>query len=940
MRILILLILTLPAFYAQSQGNGTVRGKLVDSTSAQPVTEATISLLQAHDSSFVNYAIAGKQGEFGISNLAAGNYLLVISCRGYSDLKKVVSVGPGTTPLQLGNLFLSKEYITLSEAVVSSQAAVKMKGDTVAFMMDAFKTSPGATLEEGLKKLPGLQVQKDGTIRAMGEVVQKLYVDGKEFFANDPSVAARNLTADMVEQVQVFDELSEQAKFTRMDDGSRAKSLNIKLKKNRKKGDFGKLVAGTGTHQRYESQLSANHFSDVQRITLVGAASNTNKYAYQFGNPGGGGSATQFSNGSGPNSAGSAGRGSAAGGINESASAGINYTDQWGARMDFRTSYQFSSNHNRLDQNSFKKYSFPADSFSTTTTGSAADHSNNSHRVTARWEYTIDSSHSVLYTANLSVQQAGLLQHDSAFTLSQGIYPYLAITGTNQKNDNREASAYGGELLYRQRFRLPGQTFTLAWKNSYSGNASLSFLQSLIRTYDRTGNPAGLIDPDQQNWMENNSRNNTISASFTQPAGLNKLLEFNYSYSAGKNKADIKTYDLDPQSGRYDKVNLYQTNYFDFTQVSSRAGANFRLIKKAYNYQLGAALQRTESSARSIQARTGKDTLIRQRFTNFFPVAGFSYTISRNAGIRFYYRGRTNMPAITQLQDVQDISNPLQVRTGNPGLKQEFISNYNLHYNSFNLRSSVFFNASINVTTTGNKIVNSIDSLQTAVIIIRPENQNGSYNGSAVMNIGWPLKKLKGASLNFASMAFLNREASLLFKKKNFNAIFVLDQAAGFSYSTERFDLGLNGSLVYHSLAYALQPDANTSYFRTGWSGDFTYRFKHDFFILTNLEQTSHTGRSKDFNRNILLWNMAVARKFLKNKSAEIKLTAYDLFKQDKGINRVAGDNYFEDTRVVVTPRFFLLSFTYSFKNEGKKKKGGQQEPPKPAAEKMMIFSN
>ncbi len=939
MRTVIFLIYILPAISARSQGNGEVRGTLMDSSTIQPLSQATISLLHATDSSFANYAIAGKLGEFEIRNLQTGDYILVISHKGYSDLKKLFSITTGTNKIQLEKLFMRKEYVTLSEAVVSSQAAVQVKGDTISFRMDAFKTSPGATLEDGLKKLPGLQVQKDGTIKAMGETIQKLYVDGKEFFSNDPSFATKNLTAEMVEQVQVFDDMSEQAKFTRMDDGSRSKSLNIKLKKDRNKGNFGKLVFGKGTHQRYESQLSANHFSDAQKISVMGNASNTNKAGFSFGNLAEAGSSAQFSNGSGT-SRGMVARASNTGGINESASAGINYTDQWGAKMDFRSSYQFSSNNTRLDQNSFKKYSFPADSFSASTARSAATNRNNNHRVSARWEYTIDSLQSVIYTANLALQQSGLLYDDTTVTLSQGLYPYLAITGTTHKNDNRETSNYGGELLYRRRFRIPGQTLTVGWKNNYSGYASLNFLRSLLNTYNPAGTATGLINPDQQAWLKNNSGNNTFSTSFTQPAGKNKLLEFNYSYSTNKNISDKKAFDRNLLSGLYNNPNPDQTNYLDFAQVSTKAGANFRMIKKHFNYQLGVALQWSETSARSIQDYTDKDTVIRQRFTNFFPAASFNYTISRGSNIRFYYRGRTNMPSLTQLQDVQDISNPLLVRRGNPGLKQEFISNYNIDYTHFNIRSSVFFNASINVNATVNKIVNSIDSLQTAVMIIRPVNQNGNYNGSGVVNIGWPLKQLKGASLNFASMAFLSREANLLFKKKNFTALLVLDQTAGFTYTTDKFDFSLGGSLVHNSLKYDLQPEAKTSYFKTGWSADFNYRFKKDFFLLINLENINHTGRTKDFNRKILLWNMAVAKQFLKNRSAEIKLTAYDLLKQNKGINRITGDNYFEDIRAAVIPRFFLLSLSYNFKHSGNKRQVRLQNLPKPEVEKMQIFSN
>ena len=270
------------AFFTQAQINGSVKGKLLDTAGKQPLSEATVSVMLVKDSSLVSFSLSDKKGNFEITNLDAGNYLLMISYTGYENFKKPFSITADKKTTDIGEIILQKEYKTLSDVTVTDLTPVKVSGDTVSFKADAFKTKPNATTEDLLKKLPGVQVEKDGTVKAMGENVQKVLVDGKEFFGNDPKLATKNITADMVDQIQVFDDMSEQSKFTKIDDGSRSKTINIKLKKDKNKGDFGKIAAGGGSDGRYEGNLSFNHFRGSQRISLLAAANNTNKQGFSF----------------------------------------------------------------------------------------------------------------------------------------------------------------------------------------------------------------------------------------------------------------------------------------------------------------------------------------------------------------------------------------------------------------------------------------------------------------------------------------------------------------------------------------------------------------------------------------------------------------------------------------------------------------------------------
>jgi len=915
----VLLIFTFAlAFVTQAQVNGAVKGRLVDTAARQPLAEATISVILVKDSSLVSFILSDKKGVFEITNLDAGEYLLMISFNGYENYKKNFSITAEKKTNDLGEIILQKDYKTLPGVVVTDVIPVRVNGDTVSFKADAFKTKPNATTEDLLKKLPGVQVQKDGTVSAMGENVQKILVDGKEFFGNDPKMATKNITADMVDQIQVFDDMSEQSKFTKIDDGSRSKTINIKLKKDRNKGDFGKVTAGAGSSGRYEGNLSFNHFRGNQRFSLVGSANNANKQNFSFNDivssQGGMG---QFSRGGLDLGAlkgaltGSGGGGNN-NGINTSRSIGLNYNDEWGKKIDFRGSYFISQSDNLLKQSSFRQTYFPNDSTSDASTESESANRNRSHRINVRWEYAIDSMNSVLYTGNVNFQQSNGMYNDTSFTFSNGVNDYLAVTSKTRNKNKRDGMNYSGELLYRKKFKRIGRTLTVGWRNGYneseSGNSNIA-----PNTFYR---PDGSIlfsrSQDQRGDQDTKANNNSVSTSYTEPLGKNKILELNYQYSHNRNISDRETYDYNNISGKYDALNLLQTNYFENTNTSNRVGFNYRFQQKKYNYQLGFGVQLTELGSRSIRAATSKDTTLTQRFTNFFPTASFTYSVNKTKNFRFNYRGRTNAPSINQLQDVPDVSNPLQVRTGNPALKQEFINNFSVNYSTFNMMSFRFFTSNFNVGTTGNKIVNSIDSLNQAVTITKPVNLDGVFNVNGFSSIGFPIKKLKGSNVNLTSIVNYNRDVSLVYKQKNITHRWLLTQSLGFNYNKNKFDMGLTAGLTYNNARYTLQENLNTEYFTQTYSADFSYTFKKDIMVSTDFDLLVNSGRADGFNQTIPMWNAGLSKQFLKNKAAEVKFTVYDILNQNKAITRNIGENYFEDNRTNVIRRFFLLSLTYN----------------------------
>ena len=939
-------VFVLPS-YAQKSVTGIVRGKIIDTVGKQSMADATISLMDLKDSSSVGFTVAGEKGFFEMKGIDEGRYRLLISFGGYQNVSKVFAVTKEKPVTDFGTIYMEKRSVTLQEVIVE-RPPISIKKDTVEYNASSFKTKPNEDVEGLLKKLPGVQVDKDGTVKAQGEQVQKVYVEGKEFFGTDPKLATKNLTADMVESVQVFDDMSDQAKFTKIDDGSRQKAMNIKLKKDKKNGYFGKINAGIGTDGRYDNNLSFNKFKGSQQLSIIGAVNNTNKQGFSFsdiistmggfgaggqgGGPGGGGG--QGGPGGGGPLGGGAGqmiatRGGIAGlgfgggsnGITSSISTGINYRDSWSSKIDVSGSYFFSQTKNNSVQNIFKQTFYPNDSTTNTNDDKISRNENDSHRFNLRFEYRIDSMNSILYTPSFTIQHSNGFSNDTSYVNSlKAAQQYLALTGRTYNENSRDGINLNNNLLYRRRLNKIGRTFTLGWSNAYNhsnGDGNNISPQTLF-------NPDGsmlstYLSQNYQSSQKTNSSNNVISTSYTEPVGRNKLVELNYAYTNTQSSSDKQTNNYDTLSGEYKIPNAQQTNYFKNSFISNRIGANFRVQEKKYNYQLGGSVQFTTLESHVFNNGSTKDSVINRNYVNFNPNANFNYNPKAGQNLRFNYRGRTNQPSTSQLQNVQDVSNPQNIKTGNPDLKQEFAHNLNIGYNKFNIFNFQFIAFNVNTSFTQNKIVNSIDTLGRGVQLTRPINMNGAGNASLFFTYGKTMKKLKGGNINATTFVLYNRDVSLLYKQKNYTNGLVLTQSLGINYNHKQVDLGFNGSISYNSTRYSLQSNLNSEYYIQTYSPEFSYTFFKYLIASTDLDYTINSGLSSGFNQSVAYWNASLALQVFKKRDGEIKLGVYDILKQNKSLVRSTGDNYIQDTRTNVLPRYFMLSFTYNIR------KGSQQ---------------
>jgi hypothetical protein len=899
-----------------AQKNGSVKGMLYDSVAKQAISSATISLLLQKDSSLVSFTMSDEQGKFQLDKLAHGRYRLMITHVNYHNSNKSFTISDTSTQNDLGRLYLTDLSQTLQEVVVTAEAPpITMLGDTVQYNAGSFKVAPNSNVEQLLKKLPGVKVDKDGTITAQGEKVKKVLVDGKEFFGNDPKMATRNLPADAVDKVQVYDKLSEQAQVTGFDDGSSQKTVNLKLKKDRNKGMFGRVTAGGGTDDRFEGRLNLNSFNGDRRLSVVGMANNTNSDGFSFNDimsltgarpnvSGGGGITMVTMDASAAQSPGSSGN------IRTIWGGGVNFNDIFG-KADVSGNY-FYNHYNPKSVSETNRQNFLGDSSWLYKQASVTDNINNSHRLDLVADIPLDSFHSIRIAPSLNKQDTrNNVSRDYQTMLNDGS---LVNAGSNRSTDETKGYTFKNDILFRKKFRKQGRTFSVNLSTNLNASDGNGTLQSVTAFYKPAGTLTGRDTISQRNEQSSDLRSYQAKAVYTEPIFKRSLLEFSAGNSYQKSASQKTTWDIDRIS-KQELINDDYSNDYTSSYGTTDAGLRFRSKGKKYEYSLGGNWQHASLSG-TITAGT-KDSVLKKHFDNLLPNATFKYTFKQMHVLNLMYRTSTNQPTAGQLQPVPDNSDPLNIRLGNPDLKQEFNNMLIMTLNMVNPYAgrSLFFN--MNAQFTNNKIVDGDSLTDKGIRYTKPVNANGVYSVTGNVSAGLPLKFFKGRLGIGSSVNYSNNKQLLNLKENRIRSFTAGPNLSVDLALTDKLDVSLRASVNYNNVKYALSPELNNKFFSQTYESELSWALPKDFFLSTDFSYVVNNRLTEGYNLRVPLWNAAVSKQLLKNNRGEIKITAFDLLNQNVDVTRNANRNYIEDVRSTVLKRYFLLTFTYNLNKMG-----------------------
>jgi hypothetical protein len=894
--------------------NLTIQGSLKDSIANRALNSATVSLVYAKDSSLVSFSRTNEEGFFNFKNVAAGSYLISVSYVGY--IPKWVPVITGTEKtVEMGLIYMNDVNTMSTVTVTARRPPVVINGDSVEFNSENFKTAPNAVVEDLLKKMPGMEVDKAGGITVNGKKVTKVFVNGKEFFTGDPVMATKNLPADAVDKIQVYDRKSDQAMFTGIDDGSEETAINLKLKKDRNKSTFGKLNAGAGTPSVFDAQGNVNVINNDEQFSVIGGANNTNRQNFSSrnivnfsggggGRPGAGGGVTvNFSGGSGETDAN-------AQGIAETYSIGGNYSNLFNdKKTEFNANLSISDVERNNISNSFTQNLTPGNAFNRISNSNSIA-GNKQQNFGSTIDHKVNDNFSFRFTPSLGLQQTTNYSEDSTQTyLTNG---NLLNSNTTIASSASDAVNAASTLLLRKKFAKKGRTISSTITQSFnrSNSTGNQFTEQLSYINNKLSNDSIL---DQQNMRKGENSSYSANLIYTEPLGKKSLLEFNTYLSKSIGSSSRRIFDRNNVTDAYDLLNTDLTNEFNSEYTYSGGGMSYRSNQKKYNFSTGFSLQKAVLDGENISAKTK----LSQSFQDILPNATFRYNFSQTKNLNVDYRTSTNQPSITQLQPVLDQSNINRQSIGNPDLKRSYVHNLNIRFFSSKILAGKSFFSTLNASTTNNSIVNKDSVRPNRTILSTPVNVNGVYRINGSMNYGFGIKKLN-SRLSFGLNAGLNNNIS--YANGLLNTIVTKSTGPSMSYTyivDDVIDINLTARYSFSNTSNKVNPTLNTNFLTKVFGADMTNYLPWNIVLNQSFNYAINTGRAVGFNTSIPIWNASFSKFFMKNKRAEIKMSAFDLLNKNIGINRNVSQNQIVDRSYNVISQYFLLTFTYSLQKSG-----------------------
>ncbi|WP_293941900.1 MULTISPECIES: TonB-dependent receptor [unclassified Sphingobacterium] len=879
---LFLLFFTISTAYSQA----SLKGKILDKADNKPLTNASVILLN-RDSVLRYYNRANEEGKFQIKNIKPGSYILLATYPKFELYSDTIDIKD--KDVDLSDIKINSQKNVLEEVIVSRRLPITIKGDTIEYDAASFETEKNAKLEDLLRRLPGFTVSGDGNISAQGKAVQKVFIDGEEFFGYDPKIAIRNVRADAVDKVQLYEKKSEEAELSGIDDGVRIQTVNVVLKEKARKGIFGSIEALGGTKELYAGNLFAAKFNQTERI---GITANHNNMGSSNGREGSLRMNNQIT------------------GEPLNTSLGANYENQFfkkALKVNANYNYNNSSNKNRSED--YNKNILPDESILERKSKGNNESSSRSNGVRSNLSMRLDSTQNMELQTNGNWSTNFNLNHtESATNDGAG----TAVSSFNEDNESNTSSKSNNfRLNYRKRLKA-GSSLNLMVGNNFNESNSESKVNS--KTYIFKSNDSTIID--QTRIGENKSNNFSSSLNFNNR--INDAMNLALGYSFNHSKSTNEQRSRDNATGKVDT--LYSKDQID---NNTNQGINVHLSYRKDKFEVNLS-NRTFYKNQKLNDSFRNVDLSRNFWDNNLNFDA-NYRLSNSKNIRLAYQSSNIIPSFDQLQPLQPQTNPLFQQIGNPDLKRAVNNNISANYNAFSLLKGTNININGNFSFVNNPIVNKITVLENSAQISSYENLSGKSNWNGGLNINH-MQPVANRRINFnksANVRYSNSYSFTKFESEQSVGEFRLNNSKNTSFNlgsslneqdSEGFDFDISLNAGINAQQNSINTQYNSTNFEGGASGYIKYFLPKKFNIMTNIYY-SYTGPTKLYKKSInqFYTNLELEKKVLKDESLTISLKAFDLFNTFNNTRRNGSDtNYSESIQQVLT-QYFLVGVKWDF---------------------------
>ncbi|MDR1348720.1 MAG: outer membrane beta-barrel protein [Prevotellaceae bacterium] len=898
-KILLTLALLLCGIYVSAQTS--ITGVLTDGD--EPLSMADVMLHKMPDTAYIKGVSTDDNGNFTIKDVAKGTYMIKVSYIGYEDFSKKIYVDGVAKEFKMGNIALKAGIMLKGASIVGKATAVTIKGDTVEYNPNAYKLQDNAVVEDLLKKLPGVQVDKDGSITAGGKEVSKVLLGGKEFFANDPTLATKNVPVKIVEKVQVLDRKSEQERLTGISDGQEETVINLEIKKGQQQGWMGNIGSGlgrdikneAGNKVRFDENAFVNRLTSNSRFTLISNFSNTNT---------GRGGRFTFGGTSGNTTAGM-------GGIDIATFANDKLTIEGNGYFTYRNTNVESSSSTEtfLQDSSFYRNS-----------SSLSDSYNRNYNTNIRLTYKPDEYNTIIFRPQGSHSHSDSYSENNSTTLD-GNLDTVNNSERHTLNESKTTS-YGAELNYSHKFGNSGRN--LSFELQYNGSNTNGYTKSDSRTeYYKQDS---IFSLDQLSNNTNQSTTYRFQTSYVEPLSKNNFLQFQYSYSANSRNQETYTYNYDSITGDYTYFDSQYSNSYENKYINQQIHVSFKRTTDKYNLQVGVNVNPQSSQSIRTLYDNGNPYLSEQKrsVTNFGPMAQFQYNFTKSHNIRVDYRTRTGQPSLSQLDPWVDITNPLVISYGNPDLKPSFTHSLNIRYNLNNRSTMRTLMVFLRGSMTQNSIVSKSDFDTVGIQHRTYDNVNGVWNLNGNVTVNFPINAT--FQLNSSSRMSMNQNVSLNNGSKNTTKNSVFAPNLGMQFSTLFMDLGAGGTLTFTNTKNSLASQNDQSirdYDVNAWT---TVYLPLNFTFTSDISYKTGSGYATGYDVSQVVWNAGIEKSIMNNKGT-IKFSVNDILRDKKNITYSATDNYIQQSLTNTLNCYFMVSFTYRFNVFGGQSVSGSSSP-------------